>query len=370
MLCDAAIGRGVRALKILRATIQGGDMTRVGVIGATGYAGAELVRILWGHPDVELTVITSRQYAGVRFDALYPAMAGVVPLTCEAYDPERICAQAEVVFTALPHKLPMGIVPELVARGKKVIDLSADFRFRELARYEAAYQPHSAPELLAAAVYGLCEVNAEQIAAARIVGNPGCYPTSILLPLVPLLAGGLLDPQTLVADAKSGVSGAGRGLSLTAHFCEVAESFKAYKVAVHRHNPEMDEVLSRAAARPVHLTFVPHLLPMSRGMLSTIYALPREGVQADEIRACLEDFYAGRPFVRLLDDSRLPDTRNVRGTNFCDIGFRLDPHNRRLILMGAIDNLVKGAAGQAVQNMNLMLGLAETAGLMAAPYPL
>ena len=252
-------------------------MTRVGVIGATGYAGAELVRILWGHPEVEVTVITSRQYAGVRFDALYPAMAGVVPLTCEAYDPERVCDRAEVFFTALPHKLPMGIVPGLVDRGKRVIDLSADFRFRHIARYEAAYQPHSAPELLASAVYGLCEVNAEEIAAARIVGNPGCYPTSILLPLVPLLAGGLLEPHGLVADAKSGVSGAGRGLSLTAHFCEVTESFKAYKVAVHRHNPEMDEVLGRAAGQPVHLTFVPHLLPMSRGMLSPFTPGPGRG---------------------------------------------------------------------------------------------
>lgn len=345
-------------------------MTRVGVIGATGYAGAELVRILSGHPDVELTVITSRQYAGVRFDALYPALSRVASLTCEAYDPERMCAQADVVFTALPHKLPMGIVPDLVARGKKVVDLSADFRFREVARYEAAYQPHTAPDLLAEAVYGLCEVNAEQITAAQVIGNPGCYPTSILLPLVPLLAAGLLDTYSLLADAKSGVSGAGRGLSLTTHFCEVTESFKAYKVAVHRHNPEMDEVLSRAAGCPVHLTFVPHLLPMSRGMLSTIYALPREGVQAAEIRTCLEEFYSGRPFIRLLDESRLPDTRNVRGTNFCDIGFRLDARNRRLILMGAIDNLVKGAAGQAVQNMNLMLGLAETAGLMNPPYPL
>jgi len=345
-------------------------MIKAAVVGATGYAGAELVRILAGHPDVELAMITSRQYAGVRLDTVYPALAGQVDLVCEVYDAQKVCAAADVIFLALPHKLPMAFVPEMIARGRKVVDLSADFRFRNAAAYEAAYQPHSAKELLAESVYGLCEVYADRIARTDLVGNPGCYPTSVLLPLVPLLKAGWLNLDTLIADAKSGVSGAGRSLSLAAHFCEVHESFKAYKVAAHRHNPEMDEVLGDTAGTPVHITFVPHLVPMSRGMQTTIYAGLHKSVTVDDINDCLETFYQESPFVRICPPGRAPDSAHVRGTNCCDIGFKLDPAVNRLILLSAIDNLVKGAAGQAVQNMNLMCGLDETAGLLPVPYPI
>lgn len=345
-------------------------MTKAAVVGATGYAGAELVRLLAGHPDVDLTMITSRQYAGERFDAIYPALAGQLALRCETYDAQKICAAADVIFLALPHKLPMAFVPELIAQGKKVVDLSADFRFQDAAVYEAAYQPHCARELLKISVYGLCEVYADRIRTADLVGNPGCYPTSVLLPLVPLLKAGWLNPATLIADSKSGVSGAGRSLSLTAHFCEVHGSFKAYKVAEHRHAPEMNAVLSETAGVPGHITFVPHLVPMSRGMQTTIYADLQEKVTADDVRSCLEAFYGEKPFVRIRPDGRPPDSAHVRGTNYCDIGFKLDPGANRLILLSAIDNLVKGAAGQAVQNMNLMCGVDETAGLLQMPFPI
>ena len=345
-------------------------MARVAVVGATGYAGAELVRILSVHPEVEIAMITSRQYAGARFAAVYPGMETISDLVCEPFEVETLCQRADFVFLALPHELPMAIVPELLDAGLRVVDLSADFRFRSRERYEAAYQPHKAPHLLQTAVYGLTEIYREQIAAADLVGNPGCYPTTVLLPLVPLLREGLVDADSLVADAKSGVSGAGRSPGLTRHFCEVNESYKPYKIAAHRHNPEMDEVLSGEAAKAVHITFVPHLVPMTRGMLTTIYAQPEPSVSETMIWDCLRACHDDSPFIRLCTDNRIPDTRFVRGTNFCDIGLRMDTANKRLILIVAIDNLVKGAAGQAVQNMNVMLGIDEKCGLMPAPYPL
>ena len=345
-------------------------MIRAAVAGATGYAGAELVRLLTGHPGVQLTMITSRQFTGQRFDRVFPSMAGRVDLVCEDLNDDRICAAADIIFTALPHKLPMKIAPEILKRGRKTIDLSADFRFNEAGAYEAAYQPHAAPELLRETVYGLSEVYSSDIASARLVGNPGCYPTSALLPLIPLIKGGLVDPDGIVVDSKSGVSGAGRSPSLAVHHCEVNESFKAYKVAAHRHAPEMESILSREAGRTVAITFVPHLVPMTRGMLSTIYARPSGAATAGTVQDCLTTFYAGRPFVRLRPPGAPPDTLHVRGTNYCDIGFVLDERSRRLILMSAIDNLGKGAAGQAVQNMNLMFGLDETAGLDQIPFAL
>jgi N-acetyl-gamma-glutamyl-phosphate reductase len=344
-------------------------MTKVGVIGATGYAGAELVRILCTHPDIELTLLTSRQYAGERFDRVYPAMAGFVDLVCEELSIERVCDRADLIFTALPHKLPMSIVPGLIQRGKKVVDFSADFRYKDAAIYESFYQPHTSKDLLAKAVYGLCEIFFDDIKTADLVGNPGCYPTSVLLPLIPLLKEQLLDPATIIADSKSGVSGAGRSLALTTHFCEANESFKAYKVAEHRHNSEMETVLGLVLAKPVNLSFVPHLVPMTRGILTTIYAVPTETLSSEKVRDCLAAYYSSRRFVRICPDGRPPDTMHVKGTNCCDIGFKIDQRNNRLILMSAIDNMGKGAAGQAVQNMNIMLGLDESAGLMAAPFP-
>jgi N-acetyl-gamma-glutamyl-phosphate reductase len=270
---------------------------------------------------------------------------------------------------ALPHQLPMSFIPALLDNGKRVIDLSADFRFRNVAVYEQYYQPHQAAHLIDESVYGLSEIYGERVKKARLIGNPGCYPTSVLLPLIPLLKKRLITSNGIIADSKSGVSGAGRSLSMTAHYCEVQESFKAYKVGQHRHNPEMDEVLSIEAQTPITITFVPHLVPLSRGMLTTLYTTPEKSVSSDDIRSCLESFYAGRHFVRLCPDDKLPDTRNVRGTNFCDVGFKLNVPQNRLILISAIDNLVKGAAGQAVQNMNIMLGLDETTGLRQIPYP-
>ena len=343
-------------------------MIRVGVAGATGYAGAELVRILQGHPGVELTVITSRQYAGVPFSDVYPALAGVMDTKCENFSADTVCEKADIIFTALPHKLPMEIVPALVKQGKKVVDLSADFRFRNVQTYEATYQPHTAKELSEKAVYGLSEVYTEQIRKAEIIGNPGCYPTTVLLPLIPLVKAGLIDTETIICDSKSGVSGAGRSPAVSSLYCEVAESFKPYKVAAHRHNPEMNEVLSLEAGKAVSVTFVPHLVPMSRGMLTTTYANLRSGVTEKDIRECLQTFYKGRKFVRISKPGKIPNTLHVRGTNYCDIGCKAD--GKRLILVSAIDNLVKGAAGQAVQNMNLMAGLEESAGLDQVPYPL
>jgi len=345
-------------------------MTPVGVVGATGYAGADLVRILSGHPDVELAVITSRQFAGAKFSDVYPAMAGFVDLECEEFSFERVCDRAEIIFLALPHKLPMTFVPQFMKQNKRVIDLSADFRFNDAAVYESAYQPHTAKDLLKDTVYGLSEIYGDAIQSANLVGNPGCYPTSVLLPLIPLIREGVLDLDSIIADSKSGVSGAGRSLSIGSLFSEVNESFKPYKVGVHRHNPEMDAVLSREAQQSVKITFVPHLIPITRGMLTTIYASAAASLSPGDIADCFARAYGDKPFVRLCADDAVPNSLHVRGTNFCDIGFKIDDRHQRLILMSAIDNLVKGAAGQAVQNMNIMLGLDETAGLLSIPYPL
>ncbi len=345
-------------------------MVKVAVIGATGYAGAELVRILSAHPHAELTIITSRQYAGQLFSDVYPAMAGVVRLTCRPFSEEIVSEAADVVFTALPHKTSMGIVPGLIRRGKKVIDLSADFRFKDPAVYEAWYEPHEAKDLLKTAVYGLPELYFDDIRRASLVGNPGCYPTSVLLPLLPLIKAPFVDPDSIVADAKSGTSGAGRSVSLATHYCEVNEVFKAYKVAEHRHNPEMDEILSLFCGRTIHTTFTPHLVPMTRGMLTTIYIGLQEDVSIQDVASQLDSFYTDQPFVRICPTGRFPSTLYVKGTNYCDIGFQVATRTKRLILISAIDNLVKGASGQAVQNMNIMLGLPETAGLDQPPFPL
>lgn len=343
-------------------------MIRVAVIGATGYTGAELIRMLANHPDVELTALTSRQHAGKSIQNIYPSLKTIVDHVCEPYDPERLRSRVDLAFLALPHRLPMTIAPELLERGIRVVDLSADFRFSDPHAYAAAYEPHAAADYLDEAVYGLSEVYGDAIRSARLVGNPGCYPTSVLLPLVPLVRNRLVEFGSLIADAKSGVSGAGRSPALGSLFCEVQESFKPYKVAEHRHNPEMDQILSREAGEAVGITFVPHLVPMSRGMLSTIYAQPSSGVGRDEILSALSDAYGECPFIRLHTDDTLSDTRHVRGTNFCDISVRCDERRRRLVLMAAIDNLVKGASGQAVQNMNLMMGVDEGAGLLSTAF--
>lgn len=340
-------------------------MIKVGVIGSTGYAGAELVKILSGHPEVEITALTSRQYAGVPFSDVYPFLKNIVECKCEELNVDAFCEKVDYAFTALPHKLPMKIIPELLNRGKKVIDLSADFRFDNVKLYESYYQEHTEPELLGTSVYGLSEIYRDKIKAAAIIGNPGCYPTTVLLALVPLIRAGLIETENIIADSKSGVSGAGRSVSLGTHYCEVNESFKAYGLGGHRHRPEMEEVLSVEAGEDVKMTFVPHLVPLSRGMLTTLYTTIRPNVKNSIIRECYESFYQDSKFVRIYpDNSKPPEMKYVTHSNFCDIGFSLDPLSGRLVIVSAIDNLVKGASGQAVQNMNLMLGIDETTGLL------
>jgi N-acetyl-gamma-glutamyl-phosphate reductase len=343
-------------------------MVRVAIAGASGYTGFELIRILGEHPEVTLTTITSRAQLGQRLDDFYPAFRGHFDLVFQEPDPEILARDADLVFTALPHQAAMDMVPALLDRGVKVIDLSADYRFRDPAVYEAWYQPHKTPELLTEAVYGLPELYRDAISRARLVGNPGCYPTSIILAAAPLLHHGLVHPETVIADSKSGVSGAGRGASLAVHFCEVNEGFKAYKVCEHRHTPEIEQELGRLAGRPVTVNFTPHLVPMSRGILSTVYASIESGVSPERIDEAFRAFYTEAPFVRLCRRGEFPSTLQVRGSNHCDLGWRVDPRTQRVVVVSVIDNLTRGASGQAVCNLNLMCGLPETTGLAAAPW--
>lgn len=340
-------------------------MTKVGIIGSTGYAGAELVKILSGHPEVVITALTSRQYVGTPFSDVYPALKGIVDTKCQNLEMEMFCEDVDFAFTALPHKLPMSIIPDLIERGVKVVDLSADFRFENVKLYESFYQEHTETGLLSKSVYGLSEIYKKEIEKASLIGNPGCYPTTVLLALIPLLRSGLIKKGNIIADSKSGVSGAGRSLSLGTHYCEVNESFKAYGLSGHRHQPEMEEVLSKESGEDVNITFIPHLLPMTRGMLTTLYAEIQLNVKQSDIENCYKEFYKDKKFVRLYtDSSKPPELLNVQNSNFCDIGFALNEESGRLVIISAIDNLVKGAAGQAVQNMNIMLGLDETTGLI------
>jgi len=297
-------------------------------------------------------------------------MKGHADIVCEKYDSEKILDAAEVVFTALPHGLPMNIIPELIKSGKKVIDLSADFRFKDISLYEKFYREHTAKDLADISAYGLSEAYRDEIRRSSLIGNPGCYPTSLLLPLVPLVRSDLVDMKMIAADSKSGVSGAGASPSPATSYCAVNESFKAYKVDGHRHVPEMEEILSREAKMPTMITFVPHILPISRGMLTTTYLKAKKGARANDIRECLQSFCSDSHFIRLCSDKTFPDTINVKGTNFCDIGFHLDEKRGSLILISAIDNLVKGASGQATQNMNIMFGIDEKSGLDLTPYPM
>lgn len=342
-------------------------MIKAGIIGASGYTGEELARILALHPGVELTVATSRQYAGKKLSAIFPNLRQIVDLTVEDVVIDELVKRADLFFTAVPHQTAMGLVPQLLEKGCKVVDLSADFRIHDAAVYEQWYQPHTAPDYLPQAVYGLPELHRAAIKGSRLVANPGCYPTSIILATAPLLKGGLIDPDTIIADSKSGASGAGRGAAVGTLFCEVTEGFKAYKVAEHRHTPEIEQEIGQLAGRPVVISFTPHLLPMSRGILSTIYAKLMPGVDGRQVRNAYEEFYRQERFVRICGENEVPATQFVRGSNFCDLGWKLDPRTGRIVMVSAIDNLVKGAAGQAVQNMNLMCGLPEETGLATVP---
>ncbi|BHH82733.1 N-acetyl-gamma-glutamyl-phosphate reductase [Desulforhopalus sp. 52FAK] len=343
-------------------------MIKVGIIGASGYAGAELARIICNHPHAELTVATSRQYEGKPLSEVFPNLRGRVDIICENIPVAELATKADLFFAAVPHKTAMDLVPELLAAGKKVIDLSADFRLRDVATYEDWYQPHSSSQFLEEAVYGLPELYRSEIGKSRLIANPGCYPTSIILGLAPLLKAGLIKPETIIADSKSGTSGAGRAAQTGTLFCEVHDGFKPYKVGrAHRHTPEIEQELSALYGSDIHITFTPHLLPISRGILSTVYASLANETTSDTVQKLYRDQYASEPFVRLLSEDTFPATQYVRGSNFCDISVKIDHTTGRVIVMSAIDNVVKGAAGQAVQNMNIMCQFPEDAGLLTAP---
>ncbi|MDA3789968.1 MAG: N-acetyl-gamma-glutamyl-phosphate reductase [Desulfobacula sp.] len=349
-------------------------MINVGIAGASGYTGVELVKLISNHPETKLCAVTSNSYKGSSLTDIFPSRRGFgrgfENLICEDLDIQSLSRKIDVMFLALPHKISMQHVPSLLDHKIKVIDLSADFRFTNAAAYESAYQEHTSKHLLKESVYGLSEIYRDQIKASNLVGNPGCYPTSILLPLLPLLKEGLILPHGIIADSKSGVSGAGRTLSITTHFCEANESFTAYKIGNHRHTPEINEILSIHSKQKVAITFVPHLLPLTRGMLSTIYAQAMDSVTEDKIRKTLDSYYNNEPFVKILDKNMYPAISHVKGTNCCDIGFHFDERTKKIIIISAIDNLLKGAAGQAVQNMNILFGLDEQTGLNSFQGPL
>jgi len=349
---------------------------RVAIVGASGYSGEELVRLLLGHPQVELAAVTSRQYAGQTLAQIFPRF-GHLPaargLKFSAPQAEQLARQAEVVFLALPHGVAAEFAVPLLAQGAIVIDLSADFRVRDAAVYKDFYaHDHPAPELLKEAVYGSPELYRDQIRSSRLIASPGCYPTSILLPVVPLLRAGLIQPTNIVADSLSGVSGAGRKAELDYLFVECNESVRPYGLPKHRHLSEIEQELSAAAGSNVVIQFTPHLIPVNRGILTTLYTQPNAAINtataaADfsaKVAACYQAAYGQEPFVRILEGKALPDTKNVVGSNVLELAWRVDPRTGRLIVMSAEDNLVKGASGQAVQSMNLVCGFPETAGLL------
>ena len=343
-------------------------MIRAGIIGATGYAGAELVRILLGHKDTEIRWFGSRSYIEQKYASIYQNFFQLMDAACMDDNMEALADQVDVIFTATPQGLCASLVNEGILSKCKVIDLSADFRLKDVAVYEEWYKiTHKAPQFLPEAVYGLCEINREKIRGSRLVANPGCYTTCSILTCYPLVKEGLIDPDTLIIDAKSGTSGAGRGAKTDNLFCEVNENIKAYGVGTHRHTPEIEEQLGYACGRDIRLSFTPHLVPMNRGILVTAYASLTRPVSYEEVKAVYDKYYGKETFVRVLEKDVFPQTKWVEGSNYVDVNFKLDPRTNRVVLMGALDNLVKGAAGQAVQNMNLLFGCRENEGLDLVP---
>ena len=340
-------------------------MIKVGIIGVTGYTGMELVRILMGHQGVQLAYASSRSWAGKKIGDAIPHLGSATELVLSSFDAADATKKAEFFFVCLPHGESMETVHRLRRAGSKVVDLSADFRLNDPSAYEQWYGTHSRKDLLSEAVYGMPELYREQILAADLVANPGCYPTSVILGLAPLLAQGIVDTDTIVIDSKSGVSGAGREPRPGFHFPETFGNFSAYNIAgQHRHIGEMEQELSSLAGADVRITFSPHLLPVSRGILSTIYVRPAVEVSDDKLYSVYQEYYRGEPFIRINGPGGiLPSLKDVRGTNLCFIGSRLDPRTGTIIIVSCIDNLVKGASGQAVQNMNLMVGFNETSGI-------
>ena len=343
-------------------------MIKAGIIGATGYAGGELVRILMGHKEVEIKWYGSRSYIDKKYYEVYQNMFQIVDDTCLDDNMEALADQVDVIFTATPQGLCASLLNEGILSKVKVVDLSADYRIKDVKTYEEWYGiEHKTPQYIEEAVYGLCEINREDVKKARLVANPGCYPTCSTLSIYPLIKEGLIDPNTIIIDAKSGTSGAGRGAKLDNLYCEVNENIKAYGVAVHRHTPEIEEQLGYAAGADVKINFTPHLVPMNRGILITAYASLNKKATYEEVKAAYDKYYGIEKFVRVLDKDVCPQTKWVEGSNYVDVNFKIDDRTNRIIMMGAMDNLVKGAAGQAVQNMNLMFGFKETMGLELVP---
>ena len=343
-------------------------MIKVGIIGSTGYAGAELVRLIKSHKDAEVVWYGSRSYVDEKYADIYRNMFKFVDSKCLDDNMDELAKEADVIFTATPQGLCASLVNEDVLSKTKIIDLSADFRIKDVNVYEKWYGiKHPTPQYIDEAVYGLCEINRDKVKNARIVANPGCYTTCSILTIYPLAAEGLIDVKSIIVDAKSGTSGAGRGAKVPNLFCEVNENCKAYGVATHRHTPEIEEQLTYAAGEEVVINFTPHLIPMQRGILATAYANLKRKVTYEEVKAIYDKYYKDEFFIRVLENSIPPETRWVEGSNFVDISFKIDERTNRIIMMGAMDNLVKGAAGQAVQNMNILFGLPETEGLEQFP---
>jgi len=338
-------------------------MPHVAIYGASGYTGQELLRLLIRHPGVDITAITSRKYKGISLSDIFPVFKDVTTIEFMDASPEEVIPLCDVVFLALPHGEAMDVAPAFLAAGKKVIDLGADFRFNDRDTYEQWYGAHSSPDLIPTAVYGLPELYRDAITTADFVANPGCYPTGAILGVAPLLSHDCIDNSCIVVDAKSGVSGAGREPQLGSLFCEVNEGFKAYKVGTHRHTPEMEQEVSILAGEDIRILFTPHLVPVNRGILSTIYGVSRSDRSLAELVRIYEAYYSKEPFVRIEKPGVMPNISSVRGSNYCDIGLTIDERTGRIIVVSVIDNLVKGAAGQAIQNMNLMCGIPESTGL-------
>ncbi len=343
-------------------------MIKVGIIGATGYAGQELVRLLLMREDVKIEWYGSRSYIDKKYYEVFGNMFELVDAVCLDDNMDELAAKVDVIFTATPQGLCSSLVNEDILSKVKIIDLSADFRIKDVATYEKWYNiKHKSPQFIEEAVYGLCEINRDKIKGARLIANPGCYPTCSTLSIYPMMKEGLIDPKSVIIDAKSGTSGAGRGAKINNLYCEVNESIKAYGVTNHRHTPEIEEQLSYAAGEQVLINFTPHLVPMNRGILVTAYANLKKNVTYDEVKAIYDKYYKDEFFVRVLDKDVCPETRWVEASNFVDVNFKIDERTNRIVMMGAMDNLVKGAAGQAVQNMNILFGLEENKGLKIVP---
>lgn len=343
-------------------------MIKVAIAGATGYTGAELLRILYHHPDAQVVTITSEQHAGAHLSSVFPQYRGLIELAYESLDPLALAQDVDLVFLALPHTLSMDVVSQIYGQKVPLIDLSGDFRLKKSESYQIWYgTAHSAPKLLAQSTYGLTELNRDAIVKARLLSNPGCYPTCALLGLAPLVQEKMLHLDSIIIDAKSGATGAGKTPRPHLHFPEANESLMAYRIADHQHTPEIEQELTRLADQEITVNFTPHLIPMNRGILCTAYGKLVKPFSTEQLLDRAESFYRDEPFIRILPAGTFPNTRDVRGTNRCDIGLKVDDRTGRVIVVSVIDNLVKGASGQAVQNMNLMMGIPETTGLDLPP---